>query len=1512
MSDLIKLTNVAQRGPVGVGMRGPRGLTGDPGLSAYQLAVEQGFAGTLSEWLLSLHGGPQGEKGDKGDQGEQGLQGLQGPPGLQGEQGPQGDKGEDGNSAYQVAVLNGFQGTEQEWLDSLKGAKGDKGDQGEQGLQGPQGLQGLQGDKGDKGDQGLQGPQGLQGEQGLQGPQGLQGKSAYQVAVDNGFVGTEAEWLQSLEGADGADGVDGLDGKSAYQEAVEAGFVGNEQEWIDSLKGEKGRVTAYASAMRSAGIILPLYIYPSDIYNNTEYNRVIDLAKKYRNVPTIAILNPGSGPGSSVDANYAAAVRRLLGADIIVMGYVSTAYMARSLVDVKADIDTWLQLYPGIKGIFLDELKNFADAGDNPYSINDIIAYYKELNDYIKQHDGLDHVCLNPGATYDYRIWTGGCGDIFVMHEWSAYPDEVGLKQEGSFEGALIEQPASSKAVMVYASNWDVAKVEMIRKYSGWMYITNDNLPNPWDTLSEYMENMYKALDPMSNKLQVVDANFQFGILNDGSDETVKLQNFLNYLSHNPNLTGYIRGFVKYTRVYLFYDATLNPGWNQSGKQGFVRLVGDGALDISKCRNKQYDKGTILFSTETSGPASFQVASAALGHNASPYPARSFQMEGVTLAANKTGLIFEAAACPEIQLNNVSIVQENIAGDGADIRSAWFGSLNPVKIINAGSGIATGSGLICGSNAEGGLFSIDDSSLIDGFGKNVRWVGAGKFANLSIKRTALQSADEASLSIESALYMLILDDVYFEGNAKDWDSSATIDVLSAGKIWILGGSQTSGNANARFNLLGGVQAGKIEEIKAFRSFSNLIEIAGDTGSWSNIEIGHISMIHDSISALTKNVSNCANNGSGLIRVRVDGHGYITGRRVKIASVGGTSEANGEWAITVIDENYFDLIGSVFANAYTSGGTSTLLCYIVKPTNTSIRPVIKDYVFSSGSADLDAVGAYRVIDTSVSDRFSIHSYNGLMPDTLASDIIDVSVSGAAQTINTAFRHYRYTASALTSVKINLPLVTSFGMDGAMGFISNSLSSTEQIIVRRNHDNVIVDHLSPGETCIWWYDRTNRLVMVRKLLPENSPSITYGDTDPAWVGQIGDLHFMAAPVAGGKIGRVKTSTGWKQWGTITDNPYIATGGTKGAQGNSMRSTGVIIPLYIYPSDIYNNATYNKVIDLAKEYRNVPTIAILNPGSGPGAVVDGNYAAAIRRLLGADIFVLGYVSTAYMARNLVDVIADIDKWLELYPGIKGIFVDELKNFADAGDNPYSIDDIINYYKSINDYVKQNKGLDYCCLNPGATYDYKIWGAGCGDIFVMHEWSAYPGEAGLKQEGAFEGALIEQPAQSKAVMVYAVDWDPVQVGLMEKYVGWIFVSDDTLPNPWDNLTSYLEDMYKLLDPSADKSRFYVKTTDATVTTLATIPAGANKAVSIDAHVLAFDQGNPSTTKHASYKIQALMYNNNGTATLVGSPLVSAVEADAAMDCAVDVSGADLRLRVTGVVGANITWHATVNKVMV
>ena len=71
----------------------------------------------------------------------------------------------------------------------------------------------------------------------LKGNTGNDGKSAYELAVEKGYQGTEEEWLASLNGSNGNDGDDG---KSAYELAVENGYQGTEEEWLASLKGSAG------------------------------------------------------------------------------------------------------------------------------------------------------------------------------------------------------------------------------------------------------------------------------------------------------------------------------------------------------------------------------------------------------------------------------------------------------------------------------------------------------------------------------------------------------------------------------------------------------------------------------------------------------------------------------------------------------------------------------------------------------------------------------------------------------------------------------------------------------------------------------------------------------------------------------------------------------------------------------------------------------------------------------------------------------------------------------------------------------------------------------------------------------------------------------------------------------------------------------------------------------------------------------------------------------------------------
>lgn len=174
-------TNVkGERGEQGVagndgrnGTNGKDGLNGENGLSAYQVAVQNGFVGTQPQWIASLKGAAaaKGEDGDRGWSPVFKTESFEGGSYLRIVDwiGGEGDKPtllgfvSDSGIVDNAAVAN-----------NLRGQKGVKGDTGE---------------KGDRGEKGERGSEGFQGEQGL---------SAYDIVVLNGFEGTEEEWLVSL------------------------------------------------------------------------------------------------------------------------------------------------------------------------------------------------------------------------------------------------------------------------------------------------------------------------------------------------------------------------------------------------------------------------------------------------------------------------------------------------------------------------------------------------------------------------------------------------------------------------------------------------------------------------------------------------------------------------------------------------------------------------------------------------------------------------------------------------------------------------------------------------------------------------------------------------------------------------------------------------------------------------------------------------------------------------------------------------------------------------------------------------------------------------------------------------------------------------------------------------------------------------------------------------------------------------------------------------------------------
>ncbi len=261
----------------------------------------------------------------------------------------------------------------------------------------------------------------------------------------------------------------------------------------DSTAGRRGQQSRefHLRAQERTGLLVPMYLYPADILMNPAYNRLMDIKRQYETVPMWVVVNPASGPGEAVDANYAKAVDRLQGAGCVVLGYVTTSYAKRPEGDVRKDIDRWLKMYPRIQGIFFDEM-GYEDTQAGA-------KYQADLNQYA-HGAGCWPTVANPGADTPGRYFAAAAADVIIVHEGGAWPKEERLK--GDYFGGYADYPPFMRGVLLYSQpKLDRASLRKVRKYCRWVYVTeavyrpgDPKAANPWDRLSTHLAELCEHL----------------------------------------------------------------------------------------------------------------------------------------------------------------------------------------------------------------------------------------------------------------------------------------------------------------------------------------------------------------------------------------------------------------------------------------------------------------------------------------------------------------------------------------------------------------------------------------------------------------------------------------------------------------------------------------------------------------------------------------------------------------------------------------------------------------------------------------------------------------------------------------------------------------------------------------------------------------------------------------------------------------------------------------------------------
>jgi len=213
---------------------------------------------------------------------------------------------------------------------------------------------------------------------------------------------------------------------------------------------------------------------------------------------------------------------------------------------------------------------------------------------------------------------------------------------------------------------------------------------------------------------------------------------------------------------------------------------------------------------------------------------------------------------------------------------------------------------------------------------------------------------------------------------------------------------------------------------------------------------------------------------------------------------------------------------------------------------------------------------------------------------------------------------------------------------------------------------------------------------------------------------------------------------------------------------------VPAYYAPPD----PQWQRLIDGA------PTVGMIvfNPQSGPGTAADPAYTQIIAQAQAAGIIMLGYVATSYGARPEAEVIADINSYYDFY-SLSGIY------FAE-GPMENDCTPMESMYHRMSDAVHARDPQAFLAVGTRfcPTYIYFF------DLMVQfaRNWSEYQTDY---TPPSWMPANSPQRFCHFVHTVPATDAGAALARTIANGAGWVFVTDQTDPNPWSVLPSYFDE---------------------------------------------------------------------------------------------------------------------------
>lgn len=240
-------------------------------------------------------------------------------------------------------------------------------------------------------------------------------------------------------------------------------------------------------------------------------------------------------------------------------------------------------------------------------------------------------------------------------------------------------------------------------------------------------------------------------------------------------------------------------------------------------------------------------------------------------------------------------------------------------------------------------------------------------------------------------------------------------------------------------------------------------------------------------------------------------------------------------------------------------------------------------------------------------------------------------------------------------------------------------------------------------------------------------------------------------------------------ISTMPNFASGATSSDLATRLggNATGIYYPLY-------SLSELPQVLAAKLAFPNVPFMVNINPSSGPGSSPSASWASAITQLKNAGAVVTGYVPTAYgTGRSISNVEGMISSYNQFYPNmLDGIMFDEVSGSCSQ----------FTFYQTISNYAR-SLGYSYIRANPGSSIcqtDVPLF-----NHIAIYESAGYPSESTLASNTYY-------PQYSKSVVGFGATvhttstYDSTWLHMATKYLKWVYITDQTEPNPYAVFPAY------------------------------------------------------------------------------------------------------------------------------